>query len=243
MPFARAGGNPPPSWTGGREGCDKFCTFLRGALYTRGNRSVATRWRKSSTTCLRLADHGVREITLIGQKRQRPINGEGPDGRILVARRLAAPDSPDIPGIVRLPLLPPAIPAMVDATLIEAHRDSFAALMPFVHLPVQSGSDRISRRHEPQAYPPMITRAARIDRFRAASPRYCIFHRILIVGFPGRDRGRFSGPPSHWSHKSDYGWRLFRSNIRRGPGTPAADMRETGVSFGNGRAIGAAFRN
>src|SRR5271156_4456897 len=128
-----------------QEGCDKFCTFCV-VPYTRGaevSRPVA----RIVDDVLRLADNGVREITLIGQN-VNAYHGEGPDGRIwslgALLHRLAG-----IPGIVRL-RYSTSHPRDVDETLIEAHRD-LTALMPFVHLPVQSGSNRIlmamNRRH------------------------------------------------------------------------------------------------
>src|ERR1700722_19001054 len=120
-----------------QEGCDKFCTFCV-VPYTRGA-EVSRPVSKIVAEVLRLADAGVREITLIGQN-VNAYHGEGPDGRIwslgALLHRLAG-----IPGIVRL-RYSTSHSRDVDETLIAAHRD-LAALMPFVHLPVQSGSDRI----------------------------------------------------------------------------------------------------
>src|SRR6202020_368258 len=121
-----------------QEGCDKFCTFCV-VPYTRGaevSRPVA----RIVDDVKRLADNGVREITLIGQN-VNAYHGEGPDGRIwslgALLHRLAG-----IPGIVRL-RYSTSHPRDVDETLIEAHRD-LPRPMPFVHLPVQSGSDAIT---------------------------------------------------------------------------------------------------
>src|SRR3954469_16116273 len=120
-----------------QEGCDKFCTFCV-VPYTRGaevSRPVA----RIAEDVGRLAANGVREITLIGQN-VNAYHGEGPDGRPwplgVLLRHLAK-----IPGIVRL-RYSTSHPRDVDDTLIEAHRD-LKELMPFVHLPVQSGSDRV----------------------------------------------------------------------------------------------------
>jgi tRNA-2-methylthio-N6-dimethylallyladenosine synthase len=189
-----------------QEGCDKFCTFCV-VPYTRGA-EVSRPVTKIVDDVRRLADHGVREITLIGQN-VNAYHGEGPDGRIwplgTLLRRLA-----DIPGIARL-RYSTSHPRDVDETLIEAHRD-LARLMPFVHLPVQSGSDRVlaamNRRHTVDDY-----RRA-IDRFRAVRQDIA-FSSDFIVGFPAKPRKIF-GPPSHWSHKSDT-LAPIRSNIRRGP--------------------------
>src|SRR6187401_59487 len=158
-----------------QEGCDKFCTFCV-VPYTRGaevSRPVA----RIVDDVLRLADNGVREITLIGQN-VNAYHGEGPDGRIwplgALLHRLA-----DIPGIARL-RYSTSHPRDVDDTLIAAHRD-LPELMPFVHLPVQSGSDRIlaamNRKHTADDYRRII------DRFRAARQDIA-FSSALIVCFP-----------------------------------------------------------
>src|SRR6201982_1844639 len=120
-----------------QEGCDKFCTFCV-VPYTRGA-EVSRPVERIVDDVKRLADNGVRELTLIGQN-VNAYHGEGPDGRIwplgTLLRRLA-----EIPGIVRL-RYSTSHPRDVDDTRIAppAH---LPALMPFVHLPVQSGSDRI----------------------------------------------------------------------------------------------------
>src|SRR5258708_3178742 len=133
-----------------QEGCDKFCTFCV-VPYTRGA-EVSRPAAKIVDDVKRLADNGVREITLIGQN-VNAYHGEGPDGRPwplgTLLRRLA-----EIPGIVRL-RYSTSHPRDVEDTLIEAHRD-LPELMPFVHLPVQSGSDRIlaamNRKHTAEDY-------------------------------------------------------------------------------------------
>ncbi len=120
-----------------QEGCDKFCTFCV-VPYTRGaevSRPVA----KIVDDVMRLADNGVREITLIGQN-VNAYHSEGSDGRTWPLGRLLHRLA-EIPGIVRL-RYSTSHPRDVDDSLVSAHRD-LAALMPFVHLPVQSGSDRI----------------------------------------------------------------------------------------------------
>ena len=189
-----------------QEGCDKFCTFCV-VPYTRGaevSRPVA----KIVDDVLRLADNGVREITLIGQN-VNAYHGEGPDGRTwslgALLRRLA-----DIPGIARL-RYSTSHPRDVDDALIAAHRD-LPALMPFVHLPVQSGSDRIlaamnrkhTRRRLPPGHRPVPRRPA----------RYCVFIGFYR-GLPRRDRGRFRRDPRAGRGKSDT-LALIRSSIRRG---------------------------
>jgi tRNA-2-methylthio-N6-dimethylallyladenosine synthase len=166
----------------------------------------------------RLADNGVREITLIGQN-VNAYHGEGPDGRVwslgTLLYRLA-----EIPGIVRL-RYSTSHPRDVDDTLIAAHRD-LAALMPFVHLPVQSGSDRIlasmNRKHTVSDY-----RRA-IDRFRAARQDIA-FSSDFIVGFPGETEEDFSATLALVTQIGYAGAYSFKYSPR--PGTPAADMRET----------------
>ncbi len=143
-----------------QEGCDKFCTFCV-VPYTRGaevSRPVATIVAEAE----RLADAGVREITLLGQN-VNAYHGEGTDGRASTLGRLMHRLA-DIPGIARL-RYSTSHPRDMDDDLIAAHRD-LPALMPQLHLPVQSGSDRIleamNRRH---------TRADYLSARRAAAPR------------------------------------------------------------------------
>jgi tRNA-2-methylthio-N6-dimethylallyladenosine synthase len=199
-----------------QEGCDKFCTFCV-VPYTRGaevSRPVA----RIIDDVQRLADHGVREITLIGQN-VNAYHGDGPDGRIwplgTLLRRLG-----DIPGIVRL-RYSTSHPRDVDETLIEAHRD-LPALMPFVHLPVQSGSDRIltamNRKHSAADYRRVI------DRFRAVRQDIA-FSSDFIVGFPGETEEDFSATLALVTQIGYAGAYSFKYSPR--PGTPAADMRET----------------
>ncbi|THD65579.1 MAG: tRNA (N6-isopentenyl adenosine(37)-C2)-methylthiotransferase MiaB [Bradyrhizobium sp.] len=199
-----------------QEGCDKFCTFCV-VPYTRGaevSRSVA----KIADDVRRLADNGVREITLIGQN-VNAYHGEGPDGRAwplgTLLRHLSA-----IPGIVRL-RYSTSHPRDVDETLIEAHRD-LPALMPFVHLPVQSGSNRIlaamNRKHTADDYRRVI------DRFRAARQDIA-FSSDFIVGFPGETGEDFASTLALVAQIGYAGAYSFKYSPR--PGTPAADMRET----------------
>src|SRR5258706_3145637 len=199
-----------------QEGCDKFCTFCV-VPYTRGA-EVSRPVTKIVDDVLRLADNGVREITLLGQN-VNAYHGEGPDGRIwslgTLLHRLA-----DIPGIVRL-RYSTSHPRDVDESLIEAHRD-LPALMPFVHLPVQSGSDRIlaamNRKHTTDDY-----RRA-IDRFRAVRQDIA-FSSDFIVGFPGETEEDFLATLALVTQIGYAGAYSFKYSPR--PGTPAADMRET----------------
>src|SRR3979490_1046148 len=199
-----------------QEGCDKFCTFCV-VPYTRGA-EVSRPVTKIVDDVQRLADNGVREITLIGQN-VNAYHGEGPDGRVwslgILLCRLA-----EIPGIVR-PRYSTRHPRDVDDTAIPAPRD-LGALMPFVHLPVQSGSDRIlgamNRKHTVSDY-----RRA-IDRFRAARQDIA-FSSDFIVGFPGETEEDFSATLALVTQIGYAGAYSFKYSPR--PGTPAADMRET----------------
>jgi tRNA-2-methylthio-N6-dimethylallyladenosine synthase len=199
-----------------QEGCDKFCTFCV-VPYTRGaevSRPVA----KIVDDVLRLADNGVREITLIGQN-VNAYHGEGPDGRIwplgTLLHRLAG-----ISGIARL-RYSTSHPRDVDDTLIEAHQD-LPALMPLVHLPVQSGSDRVlaamNRRHTADDYRHVI------DRFRAVRQDIA-FSSDFIVGFPGETEEDFAATLALVRQIGYAGAYSFKYSPR--PGTPAADMQET----------------
>jgi tRNA-2-methylthio-N6-dimethylallyladenosine synthase len=199
-----------------QEGCDKFCTFCV-VPYTRGT-EVSRPVTKIVDDVLRLADNGVREITLIGQN-VNAYHGEGPGGRIwplgVLLHRLA-----EIPGIVRL-RYSTSHPRDVDDSLIEAHRD-LPALMPFVHLPVQSGSDRIlaamNRRHTAGDYRRVI------DRFRAVRQDIA-FSSDFIVGFPGETAEDFLATLALVTQIGYAGAYSFKYSPR--PGTPAADMQET----------------
>ena len=199
-----------------QEGCDKFCTFCV-VPYTRGmeiSRPVA----RIVDDVQRLADNGVREITLIGQN-VNAFHGEGECGEPstlgALLHRLAK-----IPGIVRL-RYSTSHPRDVDDSLIEAHRD-IPAVMPLVHLPVQSGSDRIleamNRKHTAADY------RRTIDRFRKAREDVA-FSSDFIVGFPTETEEDFSATLALVEQISYAGAYSFKYSPR--PGTPAADMQET----------------
>jgi tRNA-2-methylthio-N6-dimethylallyladenosine synthase len=199
-----------------QEGCDKFCTFCV-VPYTRGT-EVSRPVDKIIDDVRRLADNGVREFTLIGQN-VNAYHGEGPDGRNWplgkLLHRLA-----DIPGLARL-RYSTSHPRDVDDWLIAAHRE-LPALMPLVHLPVQSGSDRIlaamNRKHTVRDY-----RVA-IDRFRKARQDIA-FSSDFIVGFPGESEQDFSATLALVMQIGYAGAYSFKYSPR--PGTPAAELQET----------------
>jgi tRNA-2-methylthio-N6-dimethylallyladenosine synthase len=196
-----------------QEGCDKFCTFCV-VPYTRGaefSRPVA----KIVAEVERLAQAGVREVSLIGQN-VNAYHGAGPGdvpwrlGRLLA--RIA-----EIPGIARLRYTT-SHPCDLDDSLIAAHRD-LPGLMPHLHLPVQSGSDRMlaamNRRH---------TRADYLDaiaRLRQARPDMA-FSSDFIVGFPSEAERDFALTLALIEEVGFSAAFSFKYSAR--PGTPAADM-------------------
>ena len=196
-----------------QEGCDKFCTFCV-VPYTRGaelSRPVA----KIVAEVERLAAAGVREVTLIGQN-VNAYHGEGPDGGTWTLGRLLARVA-EIPRIARLRYTT-SHPRDMDATLIAAHRD-LPSLMPQLHLPVQSGSDRVlaamNRRHTRADY------LAVIERLRQARPDMA-FSSDFIVGFPTETEADFAATLSLVEEVGFAGAFSFKYSAR--PGTPAADM-------------------
>ena len=198
-----------------QEGCDKFCTFCV-VPYTRGTETSRPVGRIVDEV-KRLADNGVREITLIGQN-VNAFHGEGPDGKPWPLGRLLE-HLARIPGIARL-RYSTSHPRDVDDSLIAAHRD-LPALMPFVHLPVQSGSDRIlaamNRRHTAADYRRII------DRFRNVREDIA-FSSDFIVGFPGESAEDFSATLALVTQIGYAAAYSFKYSPR--PGTPAADMQE-----------------
>ncbi len=196
-----------------QEGCDKFCTFCV-VPYTRGS-EVSRPVAQIVAEAERLADAGVREVTLLGQN-VNAWHGEGPDGsewglgRLLF--RLA-----EIPGLARLRYTT-SHPRDMDDDLIAAHRD-LGALMPYLHLPVQSGSDRIlramNRRHTSADYLRLIgrIRAARSDIAMSGD---------FIVGFPGETEADFEDTLKMVREVSYASAFSFKYSPR--PGTPGAEM-------------------
>ncbi len=199
-----------------QEGCDKFCTFCV-VPYTRGQ-ETSRPVNAIADDVRRLTDNGVREITLIGQN-VNAFHGDGPDGRSWTLGKLLE-HLAAIPGVLRLRYTT-SHPRDVDDSLIEAHRD-LDALMPFVHLPVQSGSNRIlaamNRRHTVKDYCNII------DRLRSVSDEMA-FSSDFIVGFPGEtedDLAESLALIGQIGYASAYS---FKYSAR--PGTPAAEMAET----------------
>jgi tRNA-2-methylthio-N6-dimethylallyladenosine synthase len=196
-----------------QEGCDKFCTFCV-VPYTRGS-EVSRPVAQIVSEAERLVEGGVREITLLGQN-VNAWHGLGPDGAEWslgdLLCRLA-----DIEGLARLRYTT-SHPRDMDDKLIAAHRD-LPKLMPYLHLPVQSGSNRIlkamNRRHTAADY------IALIERIRAVQPDLAISG-DFIVGFPGETDQDFEDTMRLIEAVGYAQAFSFKYSIR--PGTPGAEM-------------------
>jgi tRNA-2-methylthio-N6-dimethylallyladenosine synthase len=180
--------------------------YTRGAEYSRPVSAVESEAR-------RLVDAGVREITLLGQN-VNAYHGEGPDGRTWGLGRLLF-HLARIDGLDRLRYTT-SHPRDVDDALIAAHRE-LDVLMPYLHLPVQSGSDRVlaamNRRHTAAEY------LDTVDRVRAARPDLALSG-DFIVGFPGETEADFEATLALVSEAGYAQAYSFKYSPR--PGTPAA---------------------
>ena len=207
---------PEPSATGSsafltvQEGCDKFCTFCvvpytRGAEQSRPPQAIEREARK-------LAEKGAREIVLLGQN----VNAYNCEGWNLAKLCEAIAN---IPAIVRVRYTTSHPRDMTDE-LIAAHRDN-PKLMPYLHLPVQSGSDAVldamNRQHTSQDYRRLV------DRIRAVRPDIALTS-DFIVGFPGEGDVDFDAT---LSLVRDIGYATaFSFKYSKRPGTPASTMRK-----------------
>jgi tRNA-2-methylthio-N6-dimethylallyladenosine synthase len=193
-----------------QEGCDKFCTFCvvpytRGAEFSRPASEVLREAR-------RLVEAGAKELTLLGQNVNAYHGIEGGLGRLV--RALA-----EIPGLARIRYTT-SHPRDVDAELIAAHAE-VPQLMPFLHLPVQSGSDRIldamNRKHRADDYRRIC------DRLRTARPDLALSS-DFIVGFPGETDADFEAT---LRLIEDIGYaQAFSFKYSPRPGTPAAALED-----------------
>jgi len=195
-----------------QEGCDKFCAFCV-VPYTRGaevSRPVARLLDEARA----LAAQGVREITLLGQN-VNAYHGQGPDGATWGLARLLR-ELAGIAGLTRLRYTT-SHPNDMDDDLIVAHGD-LPALMPYLHLPVQSGSDRVlkamNRKHTADAYQRLV------ERIRGARPDI-LLSSDFIVGFPGETDADFKATLDLIRAVGFGAAFTFRYSAR--PGTPAAE--------------------
>ncbi len=196
-----------------QEGCDKFCAFCvvpytRGAEYSRPAAAILAEAR-------RLAVAGVCEITLLGQN-VNCYHGTSPDGAEWRLGRLIRELS-EIEGVARIRYTT-SYPADMDEELIATHRD-VPQLMPFLHLPVQSGSDKIlttmNRRHKVDDYRRLA------DQLRAARPDLALSS-DFIVGFPGETDDDFKATVQLIKDVGFVQAYSFKFSPR--PGTPAAAL-------------------
>ena len=198
-----------------QEGCDKFCSFCvvpytRGAEFSRTPVEIIAEVE-------RLAANGTREITLLGQN-VNAYHGTGPDGRAWtlakLLRRLA-----EVPSIERLRFTT-SHPLDMDEELIALFGDE-PKLMPYLHLPFQSGSDRIlkamNRRHTAAEYETVI------GKVRAARPGLALSTDI-IVGFPGETDADFDQTLALAARTRFAQAFSFKYSAR--PGTPAASIEQ-----------------
>ena len=206
---------PPSAFLTVQEGCDKFCTYCV-VPYTRGA-EISRGWADLLDEANAIVDAGAKEITLLGQN----VNAwageddtgklQGLDGLIRALDRIT--------GLKRIRYMT-SHPNDMTEGLIAAHGD-VEKLMPFLHLPVQSGSDRIlkamNRSHSRDSYMRIL------DRVRAVRPDIA-FSGDFIVGFPGETDADFEDTLSlvrEVGHAQAYS---FKYSPR--PGTPAADMAD-----------------
>jgi tRNA-2-methylthio-N6-dimethylallyladenosine synthase len=197
-----------------QEGCDKFCTFCvvpytRGAEASRPAAAIIAEAR-------RLVEAGALELTLLGQN-VNAYRGEGPDGDLWSLARLIRTLA-EIADLERIRYTT-SHPGDMRDDLIEAHR-SVDKLMPFLHLPVQSGADAVlqamNRRHTADDYRRIV------DRLRAARPDLALSS-DFIVGFPGETDHDFAAT---LALVEDIGFgQAFSFKYSPRPGTPAASMR------------------
>ncbi|MCB1563707.1 MAG: tRNA (N6-isopentenyl adenosine(37)-C2)-methylthiotransferase MiaB [Alphaproteobacteria bacterium] len=197
-----------------QEGCDKFCTFCV-VPYTRGAEFSRT-VKEILDEAYNLVENGAKELTLLGQN-VNAFHGEGPDGSVWGLGRLIR-EIDRIEGLERIRYTT-SHPRDMDDELIAAHGD-IEKLMPFLHLPVQSGSDRVlelmNRKHDAALYRDVVA------RLRAARPDLA-FSSDFIVGFPGETDEDFEqtlGLVRDVNYASCYS---FKYSAR--PGTPAANMK------------------
>jgi len=198
-----------------QEGCDKFCTFCvvpytRGAEASRPAAAVLDEAR-------RLTAAGAREITLLGQN-VNAYRGDGPDGRPWSLARLIEALA-EIPALERIRYTT-SHPRDMGDDLIRAH-GRIDKLMPFLHLPVQSGSDAVlrgmNRRHTAADYLRVV------ERLRTARPDIALSS-DFIVGFPGESEADFRATLDLVERVGFAQAFSFKYSPR--PGTPAATMRK-----------------
>jgi len=211
LPPPRADG--PTAFLSVQEGCDKFCTFCvvpytRGAEYSRPATAVLEEARG-------LVSDGVREITLLGQN-VNAYHGDAPQGSVTWGLGRLIRSLAEIDGLDRIRYTT-SHPRDMDDDLIDAHA-TVPALMPYLHLPVQSGSDRIldamNRGHTRDTYYRIV------DKLRAGRPDLALSS-DFIVGFPGESDDDFADTMRLIEDVTFAQAFSFKYSAR--PGTPAAE--------------------
>ncbi len=204
----------PSAFLSIQEGCDKFCTFCV-VPYTRGS-EYSRDVNKILSEAKRLVESGSKEITLLGQN-VNAFHGEGPEGKVWGLGRLIKTLA-EMDGLERIRYTT-SHPRDMDDELIETH-GSVHKLMPFLHLPVQSGSDKIleamNRKHTSDDYRRII------DRLRQARPDIA-FSSDFIIGFPGETEEDHEATMRLVRDVGFASCYSFTYSAR--PGTPAANMK------------------
>ncbi|MGH1356099.1 MAG: tRNA (N6-isopentenyl adenosine(37)-C2)-methylthiotransferase MiaB [Thalassovita sp.] len=197
-----------------QEGCDKFCAFCV-VPYTRGA-EVSRPVDRILTEARDLVERGVREITMLGQN-VNAYHGAGPDGDWSLAKLIWALN--DIDGLERIRFTT-SHPNDMDDALIAAHGEC-EKLMPYLHLPVQSGSNKILKRmnrsHTAESYLKLI------ERIREARPDI-LMSGDFIVGFPEETEQDFQDT-MELIRQVNYG-QAFSFKYSTRPGTPAAERAQ-----------------
>ena len=205
--------SPPAAFLTVQEGCDKFCTYCV-VPYTRGA-EISRPYNDLVTEARKLVGAGAREITLLGQNVS-AWSGDDPKGRVVGLAGLIR-DLAEIDGLARIRYTT-SHPADMDDALIAAHGE-IDKLMPFLHLPVQAGSDRVlkamNRSHTAESYLRLI------ERFRSARPDLALSG-DFIVGFPGETDAEFE-ETLRLVDTVGYA-QAFSFKYSPRPGTPAATM-------------------
>ena len=203
----------PASFLTIQEGCDKFCTYCV-VPYTRGA-EISRPYSDLATEAKKLVDAGAKEITLLGQNVS-AWSGENDKGHKVGLAGLIR-DLAKVEGLARIRYTT-SHPADMDDDLIAAHGDT-PKLMPFLHLPVQAGSDRVlkamNRSHTAESYLRLL------ERFRAARPDLALSG-DFIVGFPGESDAEFEETLALVDEVKYAQAFSFKYSPR--PGTPAATM-------------------
>ncbi len=211
---ARSGKRGPVAFLTVQEGCDKFCAFCV-VPYTRGA-EISRPAERILDEARDLVARGVRDITLLGQN-VNAYHGQGPGGDWTLARLLRG--LAQIDGLARLRYTT-SHPNDMDEDLVAAH-GNLPKLMPYLHLPVQSGSDRIlramNRKHSAGDY------LALVARIRAARPDI-LLSSDFIVGFPGETDQDFEDTLALIRDVGFGAAYSFKYSPR--PGTPAAEKAE-----------------